>query len=82
VNTSDHEPIDNDHQKSVQGKKQHGPEDKIDKSAGGNEGSKGQNSEQRARGTNKESGDEGDERKYGGSGGGQDNRQNRDVNRS
>ena len=35
--------IDNDHQKTVSGKKQHGPDDKVGKHAGGNEGSKGQN---------------------------------------
>ena len=34
----------NQGQKTVQGKQQKGPENKIDKSAGGNEGSKGQNS--------------------------------------
>ena len=34
---------DNNHQKTVSGKNQRGPEDKIGKSAGGNEGSKGQN---------------------------------------
>jgi hypothetical protein len=33
----------NDHQKTVSGKKQHGPEDKVGADAGGNEGSKGQN---------------------------------------
>jgi len=31
----------NDHQKTVSGKKQHGPDDKVDQDAGGNEGSKG-----------------------------------------
>lgn len=34
---------DNDHQKTVSGKKQHGPADKAGKDAGGNEKSKGQN---------------------------------------
>jgi hypothetical protein len=34
---------DNDHQKTVSGKKQRGPADKLGKDAGGNEGSKGQN---------------------------------------
>ena len=34
---------DNDHQKTVSGKNQHGPADKVGKHAGGNEGSKGQN---------------------------------------
>lgn len=34
---------DNDHQKTVQGKNQNGPDDKVGKSAGGNEGSRGQN---------------------------------------
>src|SRR3954471_13292415 len=31
----------NDHQKTVSGKKQHGPDEKIGRDAGGNEGSKG-----------------------------------------
>ncbi len=35
--------VDNDHQKTVSGKKQHGPDDKVAKEAGGNAGSKGQN---------------------------------------
>ena len=35
--------IDNDHQKTVSGKNQHGPEDKVGRDAGGNKGSKGQN---------------------------------------
>jgi hypothetical protein len=35
--------IDNGHQKTVSGKNQKGPEDKVGKSAGGNAGSKGQN---------------------------------------
>ena len=35
--------VDNDHQKTVSGKNQHGPEDKVGKSAGGNAGSRGQN---------------------------------------
>jgi hypothetical protein len=34
---------DNDHQKAVSGKKQHGPVDKIGKDAGGAHGSRGQN---------------------------------------
>ncbi len=34
---------DNDHQKTVSGKKQHGPADKIGKDAGGAYGSRGQN---------------------------------------
>ncbi|HYN10084.1 MAG TPA: hypothetical protein VES67_22050 [Vicinamibacterales bacterium] len=34
---------DNDHQKTVQGKNQRGPADKVGRDAGGNEGSKGQN---------------------------------------
>ena len=34
---------DNDHQKAVSGKKQHGPTDKIGKDAGGADGSRGQN---------------------------------------
>ena len=38
------EAIDNDHQKAVSGKKQHGPEDKQGKDAGGHAGSRGQNS--------------------------------------
>ena len=35
---------DNDHQKTVSGKKQHGPADKIGRDAGGAYGSRGQNS--------------------------------------
>ena len=35
---------DNDHQKTVQGMNQNGPGGKVGKSAGGNEGSRGQNS--------------------------------------
>ena len=38
------EVIDNGHQKTVSGKNQHGPEEKAGKDAGGNAGSKGQNS--------------------------------------
>lgn len=34
---------DNDHQKTVSGKNQSGPKNKLGKAAGGNEGSKGQN---------------------------------------
>jgi hypothetical protein len=53
----------NDHQKTVSGKKQHGPEDKVDRDAGGNEGSKGQNVDsRRSTGTGKEPGDIGDSR--------------------
>ena len=37
------EVIDNGHQKAVSGKKQNGPTEKIGKGAGGNAGSKGQN---------------------------------------
>ena len=37
------EKTDNDHQKVVSGKKQHGPADKIGKDAGGAYGSRGQN---------------------------------------
>jgi hypothetical protein len=37
------EKTDNDHQKTVSGKKQHGPADKIGKDAGGVSGSRGQN---------------------------------------
>jgi len=40
------EVIDNDHQKTVSGKNQNGPEDKVGQTAGGNAGSKGQNSRQ------------------------------------
>ena len=36
--------IDNDHQKTVSGKNQNGPEERAGKDAGGNAGSKGQNS--------------------------------------
>jgi len=35
--------IDNDHQKTVSGKNQNGPDEKAGKDAGGNAGSKGQN---------------------------------------
>ena len=53
----------NDHQKTVSGKKQHGPDDKVDQDAGGNEGSKGQNVDaRRSTGTGKEPGDIGDNR--------------------
>ena len=53
----------NDHQKTVSGKKQHGPNDKVDNDAGGNEGSKGQNIDaRRSGGTGKQPGDIGDER--------------------
>jgi hypothetical protein len=34
---------DNDHQKTVQGKNQRGPADKVGKDAGGSDGSRGQN---------------------------------------
>ena len=34
---------DNNHQKTVQGKNQDGPSDKVGKDAGGNRGSQGQN---------------------------------------
>jgi hypothetical protein len=39
---------DNDHQKMVSGKNQRGPKDKVGKDAGGNAGSKGQNSRRAA----------------------------------
>jgi hypothetical protein len=53
----------NDHQKTVSGKKQHGPDDKVGHDAGGNEGSKGQNIDsRRSTGTGRESGDIGDDR--------------------
>jgi len=53
----------NDHQKTVSGKKQHGPEDKVGQDAGGNESSKGQNVDpRRSTGTGKEPGDIGDDR--------------------
>jgi hypothetical protein len=53
----------NDHQKTVSGKKQHGPEGKVGHDAGGNEGSKGQNVDaHRSSGTGKEPGDIGDDR--------------------
>ncbi len=75
---------DNDHQKAVQGKNQRGPGEKVGRSAGGNEGSRGQNVDARKVHKGKrESEDLGDERgPHGGSGGGQGNRQNRAVNRS
>ena len=37
------EVVDNGHQKTVSGKNQKGPDEKVGKSAGGNAGSKGQN---------------------------------------
>ena len=40
----------NDHQKTVSGKKQHGPDDKVGRDAGGNDGSKGQNVDARRSG--------------------------------
>jgi hypothetical protein len=53
----------NDHQKTVSGKKQHGPDDKVGQDAGGNAGSKGQNVDaRRSAGTGKEPGDIGDDR--------------------
>jgi hypothetical protein len=53
----------NDHQKTVSGQKQHGPDDKMGHDAGGNEGSKGQNiGSRRSPGTGRESGDTGDYR--------------------
>jgi hypothetical protein len=53
----------NDHQKTVSGKKQHGPDDKVGRDAGGNEGSKGQNVDaRRSGGAGKQPGDIGDER--------------------
>ena len=79
---TDNEKVDNDHQKTVSGKKQHGPEEKIGRDAGGNEGSKGQNFRSGpASGTGREPGDLGDERQGGGDGGGQGNRQNPAINR-
>jgi hypothetical protein len=53
----------NDHQKTVSGKKQHGPDEARGRNAGGNEGSKGQNVDaRRSRGTGKQPGDIGDQR--------------------
>ena len=53
----------NDHQKTVSGKKQHGPDDEVGDDAGGNEGSKGQNIDaRRSTGTGREPGDIGDTR--------------------
>ncbi len=72
--------IDNDHQKTVSGQNQHGPKDKLNRDAGGNAGSKGQNVGGKG-GTGKEPGDIGDERHGGGSGGGQGNRQNKAINK-
>lgn len=79
------EHTENAGQKTVSGKDQHGPDDKVGRDAGGNKGSKGQNTRghdpDRHR-PGKQSRDEGDERgPHGGSGGGQKNRQNRAVNR-
>jgi hypothetical protein len=75
---------DNQGQKTVQGKNQTGPESKVGRTAGGNDGSKGQNI--KGQGGPREGGgnevrDRGDERgQQGGSGGGQGNRQNKEVN--
>ena len=53
----------NDHQKTVSGKKQHCPDDKVGRDAGGNDGSKGQNVDaRRSGGTGTQPGDIGDER--------------------
>ena len=53
----------NDHQKTVSGKKQHGPDDRVGRDAGGNEGSKGQNVDaRRSEGTGRQPSDIGDER--------------------
>ena len=53
----------NDHQKTVSGKKQHGPDDKVGRDAGGNDGSKRQNVDaRRSAGTGTQPGDIGDER--------------------
>ena len=52
-----------DHQKTVSGKKQHGPDENVGHDAGGNEGSKGQNIDaRRSTGTGREPGDIGDDR--------------------
>jgi hypothetical protein len=77
------ETVDNDHQKTVQGKNQRGPEDKVGRDAGGNQGSKGQNIDSRRKGgTGTESGDLGDERgSQIGSGRGQSSRQHEAVNK-
>ena len=40
---NEQEIVDNGHQKTVSGKNQKGPDDKVGKGAGGNAGSKGQN---------------------------------------
>jgi hypothetical protein len=53
----------NDHQKTVSGKKQHGPNDKVGRDGGGNKGSKGQNVDaRRSEGTGTQPNDIGDER--------------------
>jgi hypothetical protein len=77
----------NDHQKTVQGKNQRGPRTRVGRNAGGgNAGSKGQNvrrQDHMRRGSGAESRDVGDERvSHGGSGGGQKNRMNKQINRS
>ena len=43
IDEKQNEVIDNGHQKTVSGKKQNGPNEKVGKGAGGNAGSKGQN---------------------------------------
>jgi hypothetical protein len=61
--TDDQRQSAKDHQKTVSGKKQHGPDDKVGDDAGGNVGSKGQNIDsRRSSGTGKEPGDAGDYR--------------------
>jgi len=70
-------------EKGVSGKKQHGPAARTTR--GGNRNSKGQNFRKPnfAKNAGHSSRDEGDRRgPHGGSGGGQDNRQNRSVNRA
>ena len=80
-NEEDDNETDNGGQKTVQGKKQSGPDDKIGRSAGGNEGSKGQNANRQGdqQHAGHESRDQGERGHQGGSGGGQGNRQNKET---
>ena len=59
---------DNDHQKTVQGKNQHGPADKVGKNAGGSQGSRGQNRRSGGAGSSGEGGPSVGSHKPGGDG--------------
>ena len=54
----------NDHQTTISGKREHGPEDKVGRDAGANDGSKSRHMESgRPSGTGREPGDIGDNRR-------------------